>query len=131
MDPPLLTICMLFNSKQKSTPPPTHTHKFNYFQLRTVKKQRGQNHDLEGGGGLLYKISGADSIPIFMSVTGYWLTCGGGGGSIVVLIVVVMSSSETNHLIIKYSIPQTMSITTITLLYLLKFLQPSSQIFRA
>ena len=74
MDPPLLMICTSLKSKQKPPPLPT----INYFQLRTVKNQCRQNHDL--GGVLLYNIFGAGSIPIFMLVTGYWLKCGGGGG---------------------------------------------------
>jgi hypothetical protein len=83
------------------------------------------------GGDLLHKIFGADSTSIFMSVTGYWLTCGGGGGggdgggsssS-------NLSTSETSH--IKYSIPQTIRIIAITLPYFFEFLRPFSQIFRA
>jgi len=40
-------------------------------------------------------------------VTGYWLTCGGSSSSSSSL-----STSETSHLIIKYSTPQTIWITT-------------------
>ena len=123
MDPPLLTIRTSLKSKQKSPPLPT----INYFQLCTVKSNAGKP-TIWGGGVLLYKIFGADSIPIFMSVTGYWFTCGGGGGG-GGSSSSNLSTSETSH--IKYYIPQTIRITTITLPYFFEFLRSFSQIFRA
>jgi hypothetical protein len=59
------------------------------------------------------------------------LTCdGGGGGGDDDDDDDDLSTSDTSHLNIKYSVPQTMRITTITLLYFQELIHPFSQIFR-